>query len=367
MRTYLHAKAAWLARHGGFRHAIVVPAEHNATDSLFASTMYRIAGPRAPASPGYHMLLKPRTLRGIIEREQPDVIELGSLYLAPWLLRYATRGTGARLVGFLHMDLRSVLLGQLPGGTPAALRRGAGALLSAYLRAAYRRCDRVAAASRSAAHVLDEVGIPNEWVPLGVDTELFHPSRRDPAWRDAVGAAGAQPIGLYVGRFAVEKHLHTLVDALPQLHDRLGLRLVAVGEGHMRRKLERLAQRHPRMLTVQGYEPDRSRLATAYASADVYFAPGSEETFGLSVVEAAAAGLPVVGANAGGVGELLEGQGWAARFDPGDAAGLVAATESLLGRDPEELRSAARRTGESYSWDRTFGRLLEIYREVASR
>jgi alpha-1,6-mannosyltransferase len=348
------------------RHAIVVPAARDATDSLFDSTVYRLAGPSAPASPGYHVLLKPRALRRILRREQPDVIEVGSVYIVPWLLRYAARGCGARMVGFLHMDLRTVLLGRLPHDTPTALTRGAGAVLSAYLRAAYRPCHRVVAASRCAAQVLDDEGIPNAWVPLGVDTALFHPQRRDPAWRSTVGASGNRPVGLYVGRLAVEKHLHTLADALPQLHHRLGLHLVVIGEGHMRPRLERLARRHPRLLTVCGYEPDRQRLATAYASADVCFAPSPEETFGLSVLEAAAAGLPVVGANAGGVGELLQGQQWAATFEAGDPAGLAAATASLLARDPAGMRAGARQLAESYSWDRTFGRLLDVYREAAA-
>jgi alpha-1,6-mannosyltransferase len=368
VRTYLHAKAAWLARHGGVRHAIVVPAEHDATDSLFASTVYRIAGPPAPASPGYHLLLKPRTLRGIIEREQPDVIELGSPYLAPWLLRYAAGETGARWVGFFHMDMRGVFLRQLPGGTPDFMRTTADRLLAAYLRSAYRRCDRVVAASGTAERALHDIGITNTaLVPLGVDTELFHPSRRDPAWRRSVGATDQDRIGLYVGRLSAERGLRVVIQALPELHGALGLRLVVIGEGHLRPELEAFATRHPDMLTLRRYETDRERLATAYASADVLFAPFGNETFGLAALEAAASGLPVVGAGAGALHDLLRDTEWSRTFRPGDAPSLAAATGSLLEGEQAGRVHAARRAAEGLDWERTFSGLLEVYTQALQR
>jgi hypothetical protein len=69
--------------------------------------LHEIAGPPAPGSPGYHVLARPGALREILEREQPHVIELGSIYLAPWILRVATAGMSIPQVGFFHMDALS--------------------------------------------------------------------------------------------------------------------------------------------------------------------------------------------------------------------------------------------------------------------
>src|SRR5260370_30737119 len=101
-------------------------------------------------------------------------------------------------------------------------------------------------------------------------------------------------------------HLASVVlEALPQVHTSLGLRLVVIGEGHLRPRLERLARERPSMLCVLPFEADRSRLPRAYAAADLFFAPCPYETFGLAALEAMASGLPVVGVAAGGVGPPL--------------------------------------------------------------
>jgi glycosyltransferase involved in cell wall biosynthesis len=174
-----------------------------------------------------------------------------------------------------------------------------------------------------------------------------------------------RPIGLFAGRLAAEKDLSVLIQALPSLHRRTGLKLVLIGEGRLRKRLERVSRRHPEMLAVLPFEPDHDRLACAYASADVVFAPCAHETFGLAALEAAASGVPVVGADTGAVGELLRDAEWGAQFPAGDVEGLATAAESVLQARSESLRAKARQAAEAYSWDRTFTRLLEIYREVA--
>ncbi len=365
MRIVLTEKARWLQSQPDIEHVIVVPSDRDTTTSLFGSTLYSTTGPGVPASPGYHLLIRPGRLREIIEQEQPDVIELGSVYAAPWLLRYAASRSNARQVGFFHMDLRGVVLRQLPNATPGFLRGAASAVLSAYLRAAYRRCDRVIAASRAAQRALGEAGIVDtELVPLGVDTELFHPRCRDPHWRIEVRVEDDRPIGLYVGRLSTEKGVRFLIDALPDLHRATGLKLVLIGDGHLRPELQGLTAKHPEMLVVKPYETDRERLARAYASADIYFAPFPHETFGLAAVEAAASGLPVVGVNSGAIADVLEGADWGRTYAPDDVSGLVEAARALLDEDSAWLRDAARGAAEQYSWDRTFSRMVQIYREV---
>ncbi|MDH4046105.1 MAG: glycosyltransferase, partial [Gemmatimonadota bacterium] len=93
VRTYLSAKARWFAGREDHSHVLVVPGARDAKREWLGSTRYEIGGPPAPASPGYHILTGWGRLRRILERERPDVVELGSIYLAPWFLRQAMRRT----------------------------------------------------------------------------------------------------------------------------------------------------------------------------------------------------------------------------------------------------------------------------------
>jgi glycosyltransferase involved in cell wall biosynthesis len=203
-------------------------------------------------------------------------------------------------------------------------------------------------------------------VPLGVDAATFSPSRRDPGWRREVGVRNGQPVALYVGRLATEKRLDVVLEALPQLHQETGLKLVLIGEGHLRAGLERRAAAHPDQLRVLPFERDRERLARAYASADLYLAPFPHETFGLAVVEAMASGLPVVGVASGALEELLGGAPWARLYPPGQTAQLRAGIIELLGIGPRAGPLARIAATRQFSWEETFRRLERVYRNAVS-
>ena len=353
VRTYLAEKARWLAPRHDVQHVIVVPSNRTAVVQWERSRAYLVRGPAVPASPGYHFLVAARSLAAIVRREQPDVIEVGSPYFAPWLARRAARGTPARLVAFVHENPR------LYAG------RAAG-LVARYLRAAHSGFDLAVAAG---ADNLVGLGVPRTAVvPLGVDTDLFHPARRDPAWKQEIGAPAEQPVALYVGRLSAEKGLNLIVEALPALHAVTRVRLVLIGEGHLRRRLERAARRRPEMLTVLPFEPDRALLARAYASADLFVAPCPFETFGLAALEAMASGLPVVGVGAAGIGRLLEHADWGRTYRVGDAGDCARAMRELLTLDlPAAGRRARAVAVERYGWDRTFAELLALYEDVVAR
>lgn len=356
VRTYLIEKARWLASHPDCEHAIVVPSGRDGIARWERSHVHLVRGPAVPASPGYHFLIAGRKLAEIVRREQPDVIEVGSPYFAPWLARRAARaarGTPARLVAFVHENPRLY--------SPAAL----AALVGSYLRVAHSGFDLAVAASRDN---LAGLGVSHTAVvPLGVDTELFHPARRDPAWKQAVGAASGQPVALYVGRLSAEKGLDVALDAFPDIHAATGTRLVLIGEGHLRRRLEVAARARPDMLHVLPFEADRARLARAYASADLFLAPCPYETFGLAALEAMASGLPVVGVAAAGIGRLLAGADWGRTYRAGHAQDCARAVRELLALDLPAAGQRARRVAATrYSWDRTFSALLELYRRLAA-
>jgi len=362
VRTYLTEKARWVAPQANLEHAIVLPGERDHVDVWQRSRVYFVRGPAVPASPGYHFLIARNKLAEIVRLERPDVIEVGSPYLAPWLARRAARRarSPSRLVAFVHENPRLYA-----ARAPRPIRGALDGLLARYLGAAHRDFALAVAASPTnlAGFGVDRTAV----VPLGVDTVLFRPAWRDPAWPQETGAWPGQPVALYVGRLSAEKGLNVVLEALPEVHTRVGMRLVVIGEGHLRPRLERLAGERPAMLGVLPFEPDRGRLARAYASADLFLAPCPYETFGLAALEAMASGLPVVGVAAGGVGRLLFGADWGRTYLVGDHGDCARAVLELAALDLRELGTHARAAAVgSYGWDRTFKELDGLYQRLLS-
>jgi glycosyltransferase involved in cell wall biosynthesis len=139
-------------------------------------------------------------------------------------------------------------------------------------------------------------------LPRGLDTAMFSPERRDPAfWRKFGEKNGAVHL-LYVGRISKEKDLDVLAQAYRQLRDEgLPIQLYLVGDGPY---LEKLNEALPEAVFT-GYLRGKE-LATAYASADVFVFPSTTDTFGNVVIEAQASGIPVIVSDTGGPKELIK-------------------------------------------------------------
>jgi glycosyltransferase involved in cell wall biosynthesis len=113
------------------------------------------------------------------------------------------------------------------------------------------------------------------------------------------------------------------------------------------------------------FEGDRERLADLIAAADIYVAPCSLETFGLSALEALASGTPILTADRGGVAETVTRSGAGLQFASGDPGSLADTAERLLTADLTELGTKGRRYVEAnHGWDLVFDRLFGLYREI---
>src|SRR5439155_24597673 len=138
--------------------------------------------------------------------------------------------------------------------------------------------------------------------PRGLDTELFTPARRDPAFFEKFGVQNGEVRLLYVGRVSREKDLDVLADAYRRLRDEgLPVQLFVVGHGPYS---EAFAESFPEAFFT-GYLRGKE-LATAYASADVFAFPSTTDTFGNVIIEAQASGVPVVVYDSGGLKELVD-------------------------------------------------------------
>ena len=190
----------------------------------------------------------------------------------------------------------------------------------------------------------------------GVDTARFDPARRSPRIRAQL-APGGELIAGYVGRLATEKRVELLakITALP------GVRLVIVGAG----PAEAILRRHlPDSLFLGERRGDE--LAAVYASLDVFVHAGPHDTFGNTLQEAAASGLPVVAPAAGGPLDLVVDGVTGFLVQPGSADAIAAAV-ARLAADPL-LRAAqggaARRVMLGRSWPAICDQLLGHYQAV---
>lgn len=366
VKTYLSAKRSWAAGRTEIEHAVVIPGPRDARETDGATRVYRIRGPRIPFSPAYRFLLSVRKLRAVIEAERPDIIEVGSPFLVPWVVLRAARDRPVSRIGFYHCDIVGAYTGRLMPSRPRALHRRAVAWTKSYVAAVYNRFAATVAATPSTVELLRDCGVERvERVPLGVDAGLFHPGRRDPAWRDELDLPGGTPLLVYAGRWCREKEVDVVLEAVPDLHRRYGAVTLFVGEGHLRPAIERLAGARPEAVRVLGYQTDPEALARILAGADIYLAPFSYETFGLSALEAMACGRPVVGSRSLGLSDLLADERCGRGFRPGDARDLVRAVGAVLEAGPDELGSAARAVASGFTWDRTFERLYGLYERLA--
>ncbi|MBF6172829.1 glycosyltransferase family 4 protein [Nocardia blacklockiae] len=309
----------------------------------------RVPAVRVPKISSLPVGLPQPVITAAIDEFDADVVHLAS----PFLL-----GAGGAAAA-VRLDLPAVAVYQTDVAGFAAsyglgpTRRAAWA----WTRRIHQRAARTLAPSTAASEDLARHGIPrvHRWA-RGVDIARFTPSARSAGLRERWAPGGELIVG-FVGRLAPEKH----VDRLAVLADDPGIRLVIVGGGPERARLERLLP-----TAVFTGELGGSELAQAYASLDVMVHPGEHETFCQGVQEALAAGLPVIGPDAGGPRDLISHcrNGY---LLPVDRFGELLPSAVAALRDPRlrtRFSSAARKSVLHRTWPAICDELLGHYTDV---
>jgi glycosyltransferase involved in cell wall biosynthesis len=223
----------------------------------------------------------------------------------------------------------------------------------------FNAADTTLAPSRLIQSEMRRIGIRDVGLwKRGVDAEKFHPRYADPAMREALSGGHPEDVVLlYVGRLGNEKKIDQLKAVLQQVP---GTRLALVGDGPARESLQAHFAGTP--TTFMGYLRGED-LARAYASADVFVFPSAMETFGLVVVEAMAAGLPVVASRVGGVRDVVTEGETGYTFAVGDTAALVDGVRRTVS-DRQRMKAmgrAARAFAETQSWDAMMDEVVDLY------
>jgi alpha-1,6-mannosyltransferase len=207
------------------------------------------------------------------------------------------------------------------------------------------------------------------WIrPMGVEVDLFHPSRAGAGKRSdlctRMGAPERSRLLLYAGRLAPEKNLPLLIQTArllgPEYH------WLIAGSGPARDSLcEQLGQ--CASFTYLGHISDREALADLFANVDAFVHPNPREPFGIAPLEVMASGTPLVGSNEGGVATYAnESNAWLAAPAP---QAFAAAVRQIFSDDKDRAKRLchARQTAERYSWSAACLRFHELYRELVAR
>jgi phosphatidylinositol alpha 1,6-mannosyltransferase len=225
------------------------------------------------------------------------------------------------------------------------------------LRRIHNAVARTLAPSRAAAEDLRAHGVERVRIwGRGVDTDRFDPAKRSAGLRAQLAPNG-EVIAGYVGRLAMEKR----IDLLAQVAALPGVKLVIIGGGPTEAGARRAV---PGALFLGPRHGEQ--LATLYASLDVFVHAGPYDTFGNTLQEAAASGLPVVAPAAGGPLDLVQDGVTGFLVAPGDA-GAIASAVARLASAPA-LREAQGRAGRRWMLSRTWptlgDELIDHYHEV---
>jgi alpha-1,6-mannosyltransferase len=331
----------------GHERVLVVPGQHRAHVRTEAGLVITLPG--VPVSGGYRVMPRSASvLRELSELGDDISVEVSDkttlLAVADW-----ARDRGVRTVLLSHERLDRWIEARVP----RLWRAGAGRVLTPVVRVWNKglanRFDTVVVTSAYAEREFAGLPVPLRRIPLGVDLDTFRP-RRD--------APSAVPRLVYAGRLSHEKNPRAVIGAVRSLLDSgHPVRLDVYGDGPEHTALRKLARGLP--VDFHGHVSDRAALARALSSADVAFAPSVAETFGLSILEAMAAGTPVVTSVTGGAPELLAPHAGVAV--PATPDGLAAGVLTVLSWPPELRRVAARARAEQFPWSATIHAMLDLH------
>jgi glycosyltransferase involved in cell wall biosynthesis len=276
----------------------------------------------------------------------PAILGLGGIFFA--------KAANIPLVASYHTHLPKYLahygLGMLEGVLWEMLKM-------AHNQALLNLCTSTAMVDELSDHGIENCAL---W-QRGVDTESFHPDLASLAMRERLTQGHPEdPLLVYVGRLSAEKgidRIKPVLEAIPNA------RLALVGDGPYREELETLFAGLPVYFVgyLQGEE-----LGAAYASADAFVFPSLTETLGLVVLEAMAAGCPVIAANAGGIPDIVTDGENGFLFDPQNDRGAIEATQRLLANplERDNIRRAARQEAERWGWSAATRQLRDYYQQV---
>ncbi|MEP0191374.1 MAG: glycosyltransferase [Erythrobacter sp.] len=359
--TYLKEKKKFFQENTEHRLLQIVPGPEDKITVEGRTIFAEVGAPLVWGSPNYRWINRNDAVFALLREYMPNIIESQCPWVLPWLaIRHRWRNPDTALVAGYRTDFPNAqiyrVMKDLTGHYSAAFFRKVGYF---YAWMTYHRFDRVYTLNKEAQGMLAGLNYHRTGVlGLGVDIDQFSPEHRDLSYRKELGLPEDGPLLMYAGRLDNEKRAYVLTEMFKQLPREMGASMVLVGDGKLSETLQEEARGLP--IAFPGYETDRKALARALASSDIYVSGMADETFGISVLEAQASGLPVIGVASGAMPERVpEGTGLLGPID--DAAEMARNVVRLWRGDYAQARDRSLKLANSHNrWKQTFEQLIDI-------
>ena len=325
---------------------VIVFCPEGCPDSYKGATIVGVAAMPLPLYPELKLGLPGPAVSDKLEEFKPDLVHvvnpavlgLGGIWLA--------KTNNIPLIASYHTHLPKYLehygMGMLEP------------LLWELLKAAHNQALLNLCTSTAMVNELEDKGIQRTalW-QRGVDTENFRPELRSEKMREKLFGKyqNTDSLLIYVGRLSAEKQIERIKPVLDNIP---GACLALVGDGPYRGQLEKIFENTK--TNFIGYLSGEE-LASAYASGDIFLFPSSTETLGLVLLEAMAAGCPVIGANKGGIPDIINNGINGCLYNPDEKdngeRSLIEATKKILAdkNKKEAMRKEARKEAEQWDWN----------------
>ncbi len=338
---------------------VIVFCPEGCPDSYKGATIVGVAAMPLPLYPELKLGLPGPAVSDKLEEFKPDLVHvvnpavlgLGGIWLA--------KTNNIPLIASYHTHLPKYLehygMGMLEP------------LLWELLKAAHNQALLNLCTSTAMVNELEDKGIQRTalW-QRGVDTENFRPELRSEKMREKLFGKyqDTDSLLIYVGRLSAEKQIERIKPVLDNIP---GACLALVGDGPYRGQLEKIFENTK--TNFIGYLSGEE-LASAYASGDIFLFPSSTETLGLVLLEAMAAGCPVIGANKGGIPDIINNGVNGCLYNPDEKdngeRSLIEATKKILAdkNKKEAMRKEARKEAEQWDWNQATLQLQKYYTET---
>lgn len=366
IRTFYDAKLAFFGQQHRHRYYLAFPGgTYRSVQLSSAVTLIEVYGPEiSKVKGGYRFMLDYARVFLALRRAAPDVVEVGDPWLTGLLclLWRKLRIYRGLLVSFCHSD--PILTHVEPWAGQGLARILKSKLVLAPLSLLFYRIQRgydvTVVASEFMQDRLRAQGVPAIRCRLGVPSLFLE------AYGARANRGSKSPVRvLYCGRLNLEKGIRLVQELVPHLLELGHVRITIVGRGGAAGHFDAL--RHPRFQYL-GFVEDPLRMRDIYDDHDVLLAPGPFESFGLTILEAMARGLVVVGPDSGGAGETLRSAKSRFCFSAGSfddfRRAAIAAIECDLELERENARAFALSVG---TMDTAMGNLADRYESLVAR
>lgn len=350
LRTTVHALGeTYLALGQDF--TVIVPGQKFKKIKTSFGTKYEIPSIPIPFSGGYRLIIRTSIVKKLLLRISPDMIEISDR-LTLLLLSHWARSVGFRTTVFAHERLDGVLTAYFGKFFPAAKAADLWNRFSA------RGIDNFVATTKYAAAEYERIGITTNIIPLGVDIDRFSSDFYSDFVRKEFQVEQILVLGMT--RLSKEKDPQFLIEIAREIQkDNLRVKIVVLGDGPMRKSLEKTSTAEGLPICFLGHVSDRSRISSLLASADVFVAPGPIETFGLAALEALASGTPVVCRDTGAILEVIDFS--CGSSEVRDATAWISRINQWANMNKGDSRILARKRAEQFSWHFCANSLLDLY------